>query len=445
MRWLFLGAIALAVLPNGSIDQFNYFLNGLTFGLLFIIVAFLPVRKPRTRSTLLAVMLVCVIFSAYIILQAWPLVDHPFANPAWQDVISEGITDRGAISVAPGETFASIPSLVIPLVVFAIGLTLHQDDHAAREFWVRLTLFAGALTVIALVRHELFREAELFGTPSRGDQILTGNFFNRNTSASFFVLSCFAGVGLCLMQVKNMRWETVKRRFSSFNYFDERKYILFASGLFLTFASLVALFLTQSRGGVGFGLLALVISGTVILLTDRSAKIGRSFKLGFLAGLGALSVLAFVILGGRTIMRVDDGGVDENRVCVAESTLAGIADFPLLGTGFGTFREVFPIYRKLECGIDGVWVYAHNSWLEGYFGMGLPFAFLVLVCLFWLGRELLYGYRARRRFRFVPILIFGIVGYMSLHSTLDFPIQIPGIAILFAALLSAGVAISTSR
>lgn len=445
MRWLFLAAIVIAVVPNGSVEQVNYFLNGITFGLLFVVAAFLPVENARTRSTLVGVMIICVVFGAYIVFQAWPMVDHPFANPAWQDVISEGITDRGAISVAPGETFASVPALVIPFIVFATGLILHQSDRAARQFWVRIALFAGILAFVALIRHELFRDAELFGTRTRGDQVLTGNFFNRNIAASFHVLSAFALLGVCLMQVKQMRWDTVKIRFGKFDYFDEPKYVLFGLGTLLGFATLVALFLTQSRGGVGFGLLALVGSGIAILLTDRTAHMSRILKVLTLGGLATLLVLAFIILGGRTIIRVEEGGVDENRVCVAESTLAGIADFPLLGTGFGAFREVFPIYRKLECGIDGVWVYAHNSWLEGYFGMGLPFAFLVLVCLFWLGRELLYGYRARRRFRFIPILIFGIVGYMSLHSTLDFPIQIPGIAILFAALLSAGVAISTSR
>ena len=69
------------------------------------------------------------------------------------------------------------------------------------------------------------------------------------------------------------------------------------------------------------------------------------------------------------------------------------------GTGFGTFRDVFPLYRQGECGLYGRLVMAHNSYLDGFLGLGLPFLVFLAAGLAALAVILTIGYRDRRRYR----------------------------------------------
>jgi O-antigen ligase len=156
-------------------------------------------------------------------------------------------------------------------------------------------------------------------------------------------------------------------------------------------------------------------------------------------------MLAFAVLGARTLFRFEQGGVDDHRWCVYGSVIDAIRDNPWLGTGFGTFEQVLPAYRDPKCGISGVWDRAHNVFLEGYLGLGLPFAVVVLFGLLYLLSIFLIGYRTRQRFRIVPLAGMGILLLIVLHSMVDFSIQIPGVAAYIAAVIGAAVCISLAR
>jgi O-antigen ligase len=161
---------------------------------------------------------------------------------------------------------------------------------------------------------------------------------------------------------------------------------------------------------------------------------------------GVVSLLLFATFAGRAARRLDLAGIDASRLCTFEAMGNAIADSPVSGTGFGTFAEIFPAYRLAECaGINGVWYQAHNSYLEGYFGLGAVFGVVVafgLVSLLWI---FAIGLRQRRGFRFAPAAATGVLVAISLHALVDFSIQIHGIAVYAAAVLGTGVAISLNR
>jgi hypothetical protein len=83
--------------------------------------------------------------------------------------------------------------------------------------------------------------------------------------------------------------------------------------------------------------------------------------------------------------------------------------------------------------------------LEGYLGLGLPFAAVVLISLGYLLSLFLDGYQTRRRFRIVPVTGMGVLLLIVLHSMVDFSVQIPGVAAFVAAAIGAAVAISLAR
>jgi O-antigen ligase len=212
-------------------------------------------------------------------------------------------------------------------------------------------------------------------------------------------------------------------------------------------AILLGLFLTRSRAGIALSVAALLIGllATIATLptpaaTPRRKAAGMALAIGF-----ALPGIA--VLGQRTILRAELAGPESIRDCLYRDVLAAIGDSPPLGTGLGTFERIYPMVRSTACGLYGNPERAHNSYLEGYLGLGLPFVALLLACLACLLWIYATGLRERRRLRFVPILALAALGLLLAHSAVDFPIQIHGIAIYFAALLgtAAGVSLAHPR
>ena len=71
--------------------------------------------------------------------------------------------------------------------------------------------------------------------------------------------------------------------------------------------------------------------------------------------------------------------MDENRLSVYHSSLQAIWQRPLLGSGAGTFPDMFPVFRSGDLWSWGVWDYAHSTILEIAFEMGIPVAATVAI------------------------------------------------------------------
>jgi O-antigen ligase len=103
-------------------------------------------------------------------------------------------------------------------------------------------------------------------------------------------------------------------------------------------------------------------------------------------------------------------------------------DYPLFGTGPGTFETVFQLYR---ISTDTYWpVQLHNDWLEtritfGWFGCALIALAFITVPLHWFLRGGIHGGR-----RFVILLWLALAGCL-MHARFDFPFQIHSIIFLF--------------
>jgi hypothetical protein len=103
-------------------------------------------------------------------------------------------------------------------------------------------------------------------------------------------------------------------------------------------------------------------------------------------------------------------------------------DYPLLGTGPGTFERVFQLYRSSP---DAYWpAQLHNDWLEmrvtfGWIGSGLIALAFLAVCLRWFTPN---GIGARGRF--ACFLWLSMAGCL-VQARWDFPLQIYSILFLF--------------
>lgn len=120
------------------------------------------------------------------------------------------------------------------------------------------------------------------------------------------------------------------------------------------------------------------------------------------------------------------------------STMPLIKEFPIIGTGLGTFTEVYPRVKPEE--FTGHYDNAHNDWIELWVEtgtIGLALAILSVGIYFF---SLIKALR-RRNDPYVKGIGVGVLGSSAAiltHSMVDFNFHIPANSILFAVILGIG-------
>jgi O-antigen ligase len=112
-----------------------------------------------------------------------------------------------------------------------------------------------------------------------------------------------------------------------------------------------------------------------------------------------------------------------------------VKEFPLFGSGLGTFVYIFPMYRTLH--IEGLATHAENDFLQLASETGLIGLGLLSILFFYLLYKAISGIRsishhAPERY----IGIGGLVGILGLmfHSLVERNIQVPANAFLYTLL-----------
>lgn len=212
--------------------------------------------------------------------------------------------------------------------------------------------------------------------------------------------------------------------------------------LICIFVISVALVLTASRGGVIASVAGVVVLGILIGLRRSTGKIG---VLVIAVSLVAL-VLAFSIfgdlfgerLGATPELKLDDSSGD--RISVYAVTSQSILDAPWAGFGYGTFADIFPLYRNSNIGIVGTWDKAHNTYLELLQGLGVPVALVLFASIAWMIATCLRGALTRKRVATPALVAVAASAIVLLHSLIDFSLQIQAITLTWCALLGTGLA-----
>jgi O-antigen ligase len=303
------------------------------------------------------------------------------------------------------------------------------------------------VTVICIGQY-FYAPGTLLWTEKRHYQwSFTGSFVNPNTAATYFGVLLLLALSAGLRRLE--RVDFLRLFHAGRGPMGDEQLRLGSTVAYLgaAFVFFVALLLTQSRAGI----LASLAGAACLLGTFAYFALRR--KTSLLAALGATAVVlsaAAVLVSfysERLLRRLQfEGLVDVQRTCTFKSTWQAIEDHFWRGTGLGTFQDIFPLYRLSECGISGHWNMAHNLFLEGMLSLGVPvFALCAAVVYFLLIGTYLQGMRERRRLRFVPLACLCIIVTVTIHSMVDFSVQIPAVAVLTCTVLGAGAAISVGR
>jgi O-antigen ligase len=210
----------------------------------------------------------------------------------------------------------------------------------------------------------------------------------------------------------------------------------------------IALVLTRSRmGNAAFFTAMLVVGSVAIILARRTAP----QTIALIASLVIIDVLVVGTWVGlekvveriqETELRTADGGLSESveaRTEAARTALAIVQDFAAVGSGGGSFYNVFLSYRTPQYGYSYL-DHTHNDFVEiasDYGLAGLTLLGLLVALTLWKTLQVL----AKRRSTLPRGIAFGVamsIVALLVHSTVDFNLQIPANALTITVILAMG-------
>lgn len=185
--------------------------------------------------------------------------------------------------------------------------------------------------------------------------------------------------------------------------------------------------ISASRAGAAVSFAAMIVATAILLfgLRRRHSSVKFAVVLFFASTLATALYLGWDQLGDRFKGFESSYGGRENIYDTARKIAR---DFPLFGTGPGTFEPVFQLYRSSE---DEYWpAQLHNDWLETRITFGwVGSALIALALLCTLARWFLPG-KIPGGWRLTSLLWLALAGCL-VHARFDFPFQIYSILQLF--------------
>ena len=273
--------------------------------------------------------------------------------------------DHFSLSFYPYGTMHDLRNLLVTIAVFIVSLNISR-----RASQLKLLLWAvavvGAASAALQMAQVLTGASAVYWTFKLPlyVQADSGTFPNHNFFAQFTNISCGAALALFLMAMD----ETFHRhdytpaelmeKFSSRPF--RKAYVLLA----IMSLDVTSVFLSLSRGGV----LSIVIAGvlTAILLALRGGRRGMG-----MAGWFGLLVMVFVFMlivasGAEAvesrIKRIGNADDRYDRMQMTKDTLNLWRHYPLMGSGLGSFRFVFPRFDGSS--VEATATHAEDEYVE---------------------------------------------------------------------------------
>ncbi|MEY3175866.1 MAG: hypothetical protein RLZZ436_3780 [Planctomycetota bacterium] len=324
------------------------------------------------------------------LIPAWGLLQQA-AKPD-VEAGNSGATDTAGATDAEGTTGAWTTISFLPvetrhalLVLTAYGLIAavfvqRLSSEADCRWILKLTAVSGVLMAIFAVLQLLLSNDRFFWFyqhPWTGTrEVLKGAFTNRNHFAQFLVLSLGPLIWWALAGGEPGANVTVMNRrglgpaqgnHSQIDTLLDPRQLLLLAG---TAGVLISVLLSLSRGGF-------LAAGTACCVVFaglwRSGRVGSSMAVSIIV-LGSLAIAGMAVFGGQKVENrvaqlatLDSDKLDESnaRRSIWRADFRALQRFPLLGTGVGSHRYVYPVFMEdLADYTSCTFSHAESSWVH---------------------------------------------------------------------------------
>ncbi|HWR90236.1 MAG TPA: O-antigen ligase family protein [Dissulfurispiraceae bacterium] len=443
---IFVFLLVFSPLAFGTVEPWSW---AVVKSLAFLAFVLLLIRKRKDEEPFLYEVPGLVplsLFLGYILLQLVPM--PPFilkvVSPGAYDLYRETLWAAdphawGSVSVNMKATVSEFFKTAALAAFYVVTIHMLARKDRLKKTVRIVVVFASVLALFSMLQYVLWnnkiywlRELTAGGKPF-------GPYVNRNHYAGFadMVLPLI----ICLFIYYRPRYSCRSLRERVVEVFSSpltNVHILLGTAALLV---AVSVFMSLSKGGIISLCMSLIFLAAAVRNRARGGVLVALLVTVLFYSVGSFGWDR--IFNRFEALRDAQGNIAEARLGIWDDSLGAIRDFPLTGTGLGTFAHIFPRYksRASEWLVD----HAHNDYLELLCDGGL-ISFLIVACF--LAAVLRTSYRSflERRGRYSIIVFIGAVtGIVSvlIHSVTDFNLRIGANALYFVFL--AGLAVSAAH
>ena len=423
LGWVVLIAILVTSVSYGGVEPLTWSL--LAFFCLFLFAVQLALDifddLPKSVTKLTTVGSILFVVLVWIAFQTQP-IDLPVSlHSAWENVPSAS----PSISLNPISGYHALLRLLLYFFVFWIILRSANDPDRALVFLKVIAFWSSAMAIYGLWA------AATGSNPLTGEEkrTVTGTFINRNSYATYAMIGLIANLGVYFREVtKAAAGSEIRLILRDFleSFFSQGW--LFLVGFILCFAALLA---SQSRAGFAAAGIALLV---FFYLHMKRRFFDQRFALSTAL---VISIFLVATLSLGVLTRIVSLDQEALRFIVYPRILDAIMEQPLLGYGLGAFQDSFRAYVPIEAS-RAEWFFAHSSYLENIYEMGIPAAALFYFALGLFFVSMLRGNLKRERNRAFSNVALAVFAGCAFHSLFDFSLQIPSVTLLFVTVMAIG-------
>lgn len=422
--WIFLATVSLAPLPLGANRPLAWTLLAMAMAMLSILWPLAVLRERGAPSNGVGPLAIPGV--AFLGVMGWAAVQTwlapPFVawHPLWTDVaaaLSMAPDAVGRLGLAPSAAVDGLVRLSCYALTFWLAYQHAASGRRADALVDGLAVVAALYALYGLAAFNADPPMILWMEKWAYRDNLTSTFVNRNSYATY------AGLGLLAASAAVVRRLEGGGRRSRLLRHLARPTLFYLLTAIPVIAALVA---TGSRGGMAAAAVGVAVFAYGLL----SPLWGRWRRVMAGAALAGAVVLAFLVFLDHGATHPASEAADRLRVYVVTAGL--IAESPWTGYGLGSFPDVFAMARPAS--VSQVWLQAHNLYLELAMELGIPAALGLLSAIAWVFAACLRAALRHRGRRVHASLGCAATALVAVHSLVDFSMQIPAVAVTWAAI-----------
>ncbi|MFB0518079.1 MAG: O-antigen ligase family protein [Acidobacteriota bacterium] len=327
-----------------------------------------------------------------------------------EQLSSEKSVGSRSLSLNPYTTRNELYKIVAYTLLFFLIINNIHSFQKIRRILTYIVIFAFSLSLFAIIQKLTwngkiywFRELRYGGDPF-------GPYVNHNHYSGYMEMVIPLAIGLIFLNK------------------DINKRLMLG---FMTIVMAGTVFMSLSRAGM-ISLICSLVFLSLMLSSKTNPK--HRFPIVSLIVISLLLFLAYTGILSNSLNRIltltePDKLLQETRPKIWKDSLYYFKDFPIFGSGLGTFENAFPKYKSFSP--RSIYLYAHNDYLQAIAECGALGFVIILWGIITFFRTI---FQHVKKDPMSLCLVTSVVA-IAIHSLFDFNLHIPANAAIFSIII----------
>lgn len=434
--WLFAFCVALLPVGLGGNRPIPVGLAEMALASCFAILAMQPdvfsdLKFPQRLRWALGLLGFAVIWA---FIQTLPFVPANWTNPFWSEAQKAlTMTVTPSIAINPEIALAGLARLITYIAAGLLAYIFAQEPKRAKQL-VELLWVSGTVICFYGLTQQIFDTQKILWFDKWSNhEDLTATFVNHNDFSIYAALTLICGTGLLMQSWR----ESIRGLHPGAKLAAIREWLI-KSGLlriFLILLVLICVFFSHSRAGLVLSVIGVFSTAFFFQIYSKNYK--TAVFIAFFSVLALFGVFVIALEYSDRFAKLLNDYSSHDRAKVYGWVWQAILDNPFFGYGLNNFETIF---RQYQHDMIMEFNHAHSDVLESLLDLGLPVGLMLWAAIALFLSGLIKGVLTRRRHGLFPVIGLTATFIVLCHAGINFSLQIPGIAVIWAALMGTGLA-----